>query len=375
MNFTLSEENEALRDVARNFLAKEASLAKLLVPGATVEQSGYDQLWPKIVELGWPGIVIPERFGGLGMTYIDLIMIIGEMGRALAAAPLFGTLAGAWAIERAGNEKQKTELLGKVAAGRLKLALAVSNSDGSIAAEQSDATARKDGGSYRVSGSRSFVVDAKSADKIVVMAKVGADDKFFLVDSSEKGVALEVLDWRDPTRQVCSLRLNGTRAELLEESGSDTWGWIRNRLYLLLAAESAAGTEKALADAVAYAKERVAFGRPIGSFQAIKHQLAEVAGISECATAGVHYAAWALTEDDARVDLACAMAQSYASEAYRDATHRNIQVFGAIGFTWEMPNHLYYKRARANAELLGAPRMQREEIVRLIEHNAKLLAA
>ncbi|MCJ9699622.1 acyl-CoA dehydrogenase family protein [Bradyrhizobium sp. SHOUNA76] len=375
MNFTLSEENEALRDVARNFLAKEASLAKLLVPGATVEQSGYDQLWPKIVELGWPGIVIPERFGGLGMTYIDLIMIVGEMGRTLAAAPLFGTLAGAWAIERAGNEKQKAELLGEVAAGRLKLALAVSNSDGSIAADQSDATALKDGESYLLSGSRSFVVDAQSADKIVVMAKIGADDKFFLIDRNAKGVAVEVLDWRDPTRQVCSLRLNGARGELLEETAPETWGWIRNRLYLLLAAESAAGTEKALADAVAYAKERVAFGRPIGSFQAIKHQLAEVAGISECATAGVHYAAWALTEDDGRVDLACAMAQSYASEAYRDATHRNIQVFGAIGFTWEMPNHLYYKRARANAELLGAPRTQREEIVRLIERNAKLLAA
>ncbi|MBR1301125.1 acyl-CoA dehydrogenase family protein [Bradyrhizobium sp. AUGA SZCCT0042] len=375
MNFTLSEEHEALRDMARNFLAKESSLSKLLVAGASVEQAGYEQLWPKIVELGWPGIVIPERFGGLGMTYIDLAMIAGEIGRALASAPLFGTLAGAWAVESAGDERQKAELLGAVATGKLKLALAVSNSDGAIGGQVSDATAVKQGDGYVLSGSRSFVVDAKAADKIVVMAKVGSDDKFFVVDAGSKGVVVDVLEWRDPTRQVCSVRFDGAKCALLHGSDAGTWGWIRNRLYLFLAAESAAGTERVLADAVTYAKDRVAFGRPIGGFQAIKHQLAEVAGISECATAGVHYAAWALTENDVRADLACAMAQSYASEAYRDATYRNIQVFGAIGFTWEMPNHLYYKRARANAELLGAPRHQREEIVRLIEGDVGLLAA
>ncbi|MBR1252288.1 acyl-CoA/acyl-ACP dehydrogenase [Bradyrhizobium sp. AUGA SZCCT0240] len=375
MNFTLSEEHEALRDVARNFLAKEVNLSKLLVPGATVEQSGYDQLWPKIVELGWPGIVVPERFGGLGMTYIDLAMIIGEMGRSLAAAPLFGTLAGAWAIEKAGDELQKTELLGAVASGKLKLALAVSNSDGTIAGPNSDAVALPASDDYVLTGGRSFVVDAQAADKIVVMAKVGKDDKFFVVDRNANGVLVEVVEWRDSTRQVCSVRFDSARCKLLNGSDSSTWSWVKNRLYLLLAAESAAGTERALTDAVAYAKERVAFGRPIGSFQAIKHQLAEVAGISECATAGVHYAAWALTEGSERADLACAMAQSYASEAYRDATYRNIQVFGAIGFTWEMPNHLYYKRARANAELIGAPRHQREEIVQLIESDVGQLAA
>ena len=142
---------------------------------------------------------------------------------------------------------------------------------------------------------------------------------------------------------------------LLINSDDQVWPWVRDRLYLVLAAESAAGTHAALADAVDYAKQRVAFGRPIGSFQAIKHQLAELAGQAECATASVHYAAWALSENDARAPLSAAMAQSYASEAYRAATYRNIQVFGAIGFTWEMKNHLFYKRARSNAALLGLP--------------------
>jgi len=145
-------------------------------------------------------------------------------------------------------------------------------------------------------------------------------------------------------------------------------------LYLVLAAESAAGAEQVLEDAVAYAKERIAFGRPIGSYQAIKHPLAEIAGGNECATAGVQYAAWALTENAPDARKAAAIAQSFASEQYCVATFRNIQVFGAIGFTWQMRNHLFYKRARANAELLGAPREQREQLIRLLENEHRKAA-
>jgi alkylation response protein AidB-like acyl-CoA dehydrogenase len=375
MNFTLSEEHEALRDTARSFLSKESSLTKLLVPGASVEQSGYEELWAKAVELGWPGIVIPESCGGLGMTYIDLAMIVGEIGRSLAAMPLFGTLGGAWAIEHGGSDEQKTRLLGEVASGKMKLALAVADVDGGIDERKSDASASMEGGAWRLSGNKSFVVDAKAADKIVVMANTGDGNKFFLVDRHSDRVTVDLVAWRDITRQVCSVALDGAEGELLAKCTAQTWPWVRDRLYLLLAAESAAGIEKVLFDAVEYAKQRVAFGRPIGAFQAIKHQLAEVVGLSECSTAGVHYAAWALTESDPRASLACAMAQSYASEAYRDATHRNIQIFGAIGFTWQMPNHLYYKRARANAELLGAARWQRERVIQLLEEQKDLIAA
>jgi len=145
-------------------------------------------------------------------------------------------------------------------------------------------------------------------------------------------------------------------------------------LYLVLAAESAAGAEQVLEDAVAYAKERIAFGRPIGSYQAIKHPLAEIAGGNECATAGVQYAAWALTENAPDARKAAAIAQSFASEQYCVATFRNIQVFGAIGFTWQMRNHLFYKRARANAELLGAPRDQREQLIRILEKEHRKAA-
>lgn len=373
MNFTLSADHEALRDAARKFLSQEVRLSELLAPGATSQNEAYDRIWKGMVELGWPAMTIPEQYGGLGMTMLDLAMIAGEAGRHLAPAPLFGTLAGAWAVERAGSDAQKRAVLGAVAEGKLKLALAIADADGRSDGPDSDAAAQAAGSSWTITGSKSFVVDAGAADKLVVVTKAGSARKFFLVDRRARGVQVQTLDWRDLTRQVCSVSFDGVEAELLEKSDESTWTWLRDRLHLLLAAESAAGAEKALEDAVAYAKERVAFGKPIGAFQVIKHQLADLLGLTTCATAGVHYAAWALTENSPRATLAAAIAQSYASEAYREVTHRNIQVFGAIGFTWEMHNHLYYKRARMNAELLGAPCDQREQIIRLVEESPAIL--
>jgi alkylation response protein AidB-like acyl-CoA dehydrogenase len=368
MDFSLSNDHIALRDAATAFLDKEVDLAPLLVPGSVPDQAAYDALGAKITELGWPSLIIPEAYDGLGLSYIDLAMIVGEMGRTLAPAPFFGTLAGSLAVLKAGSEEQKRRLLGGVAGGRLKLALAVADKDGS--SPGSGVTATRDGASYRLTGAKWYAVDALSADQLVVAATVDGAAKFFVVDRNAAGVAIERLDWRDLTRQVCSVQLSKAAGELLAESSDQVWSWVRDRLYLVLAAESAAGAHAVLTEAVEYAKQRVAFGRPIGSFQAIKHHLAEVAGQAECATAAVHYAAWTLSENDARAPLAAAMAQSYASEAYRTATFRNIQVFGAIGFTWEMKNHLFYKRARSNAVLLGLPTQQREEVIRFLEAEA-----
>jgi len=370
MDFSLSEDHEALRDSAANFLNKEVDHAALLVPGAKIEQAGYDKLWPHMVELGWPAIVVPESYGGLGMSYIDLIMIVGEMGRTLAAAPFFGTLAGAWMIEAAGSEAQKSELLGAVAAGGLKLSLAIADDDGGFENASSSAKASKTADGYTLSGRKNFVVDAASSEKIVVAADSDSGRQFFVIDRHATGVSIETLDWRDITREVCSLELDNVPAQLLENSNAHCWPWVRNRLYLMLAAESVAGIGFVLSDAVEYAKQRVAFGRPIGAFQAIKHQLAEIAGQRELAEAAVQYAAWALSEDDEKATIAATMAQSYASEAYKAAVFRNVQVFGAIGFTWEMKNHLYFKRARANSELLGSPAQQREEVMQILERKA-----
>lgn len=375
MNFNLSSDHEALRDAARDFLSNEVRLSELLAPGAALEDVAYDRIWQGMVQLGWPAMAIPEEFGGLGMSMIDMAMVVGETGRHLAPAPLFGTLAGSWAVERAGSEAQKRAVLGEVAAGKLKLALAIADGDGSMDGPGSDVTAKPQGDAWTLSGSKSFVVDGSAADKLVVAASASGERKFFLVDRHADGVHVERLDWRDLTRQVCKVDFDGAKAELLAASDESTWPWVRDRLYLVLAAESAAGCEKALEDALAYAKERVAFGKPIGAFQVIKHQLADLLGWTTGATAAVHYAAWALSEGVHRAPLAAAMAQAHASEAYREITHRNIQIFGAIGFTWEMHNHLYYKRARANSELLGSPRDQREQVIRMVESDPASLDA
>lgn len=369
MDFTLSDDNLALRDSAASFIEREWTLDAYIRPEANDGPMAYGPTWSKIQELGWLGLAIPEAYGGLGMDYLDLSMVVGELGRGLVAAPYFGTLAGAWALERAGSEEQKQSLLPKVAAGELTLALAIAGPQGDVDGQAGTVKASRNGSGWTLGGEKSFVVDAASSDKLIVAAVEDGKQVFFLVDPTAPGVTIERLDWRDPTREVCSLHLSNVAAERLEKSDDETWAWIRDRLYLVLAVESAAGTEKVLADAVDYAKERVAFGRPIGSFQAIKHSLAEVSGLSLLATAGVQYASWALDEDEQLASKAVAIAQSYASEAYREATHRNVQVFGGMGFTWEMPNHLYYKRARTNAELLGAPRVQREQLIRLLESD------
>ena len=374
MDFTLSEDHLALRDSARTFLSKEVRLEPYLKPVANEKPVERDGLWKGMQSLGWAGIAIPEAYGGLGMDYIDLVMVVGETGRTLAPSGLFGTLAGAWAIERCGSEEQKKSLLPQVAAGTLSLALAVADPNGDVNGQSHGAVAAKAGDGWIINGQKSFVVEAGEADKIVVMADVDGAPGFFVVDAKADGLTLERLDWRDITRHVSRSSFNNAAAERLPEADADSWLWIRDRLYLVLAAESAAGAEQALEDAVAYAKERVAFGRPIGAYQSIKHDLAEVAGGNECATAGVQYAAWALSENTPDARKAAAIAQSYASEQYCNSTFRNIQVFGAIGFTWEMKNHLYYKRARTNAELLGAPSELREQIVRILENEHKQAA-
>lgn len=372
MNFSLDEDHILLRDSANDFLRNEVDLAPLLVPGATVAQAGSDVLWTKLSALGWPGLIVPEDCGGLGMSMIDLTMILGECGRFLAPAPLFGTLAGTWSILAAGTPAQRERLLVAVADGSRRLALSIAAKDGNCEVANEDIRVEGSDGAYTLTGTGYFVVDAAAADQIIVAARHNGVRRFFLVQAHSTSVQPEVLAWRDITRQVCTVRLSGAPAELLGMESVDPWPGVRDKLLLVLAAESAGGLHAVLEDTAAYAKERVAFGRPIGAYQAIKHQLADMLAQAESASTAVLYAAWALSEQDASAALAAAMAQSYTSDAYRDATHRSIQIFGAIGFTWEMKNHLYFKRARANAELLGSPAEQRERIVRMLEDKAAI---
>lgn len=368
MNFALSEEHLLLRQSARTFLEKEIALSRVLVPGATVEDTGYDANWRKIVDMGWPGLVIEEAYEGLGLSCIDLAMILGELGRSLTPSPFLGTLLGTWALQRGGSASQKKSLLPSVSSGSAKLALAVAESNGTADGPYRQASARRQGDDWRLTGLKSFVIDAAAADWLIV----GAQDQqagqraFFLVDARQPGVQIELLPWRDVTRQVAEVRLHDAIGERLAADDATLWPWLRDRALFALATESAAGAQRVMEMTTEYAKERNAFGRPIGAYQAIKHSLADMLGQVECCNVAVLYAAWSLSHNDPRASLAAAMAKAYTSDAYAAITQRSIQIFGAIGFTWEMVNHLYFKRARANAELFGSARTQRERVIRMV---------
>ena len=380
MNFALDDDHRMLRDTARVFLEKEINLDPILKnPKSTVANSGYAQNWEKIAELGWPGLVIPEEYGGSGMTILDLVMILQEMGRTVAPTPLLGTLAGTWAVLKGGSEAQKQKLLPAIAAGETKMAYAVCNADGSYDGPASDAKVATSGAAgalqgppgwmaspkIKINGSKSFVVDGASADVLVVAAENGGKRGLYLVDAKQPGVETKVLPWKDITRGVATVTFKDADAERLADSDEDIWPWVRDRVILAIAADSAGGLQRIIEMSTEYAKERVAFGKPIGAFQAIKHGLADSYGTSEASAVGVLYAAWALSEDNDEGPISAAMAKAYTSDAYCAATHQSIQIFGAIGFTWEMKNHLYFKRARSNAELFGGSISQRSRVLDL----------
>ena len=370
MNFALSDEHLLLRDSARSFLQKEIDLSPLLVPRATVQSARYQENWRKMVDLGWPGLIVPEKFGGAGMSPIDLVMVSGEIGRFLAPSPLFGDWAGTLALLKGGSVTQQERVLPDIASGQIKLALAVCDHDGNADGPKSDSAVRRRGSDFTINGTKSFVVDAVDANFLVVAAELDGARQWYLVDASQSGVEIKLLPWRDTTRQVCNVSFDGVIAEPLVADDRTLWPWVRDRLLMVLAAESAGGLQHTLASAVDYAKERVAFGKPIGAFQSIKHTLAEMFGWTEAANAAVLYAAWTLAEESEEASSATAMAKAYCTEAYVTATHQNIQIFGAIGFTWEMKNHLYFKRARANAEMFGSAATHRARVIEMVSRAA-----
>lgn len=368
MNFSLSEDHIVLREAAADFLRDQVNLAPLLVPGADAHQAPYDALWAQLCELGWPAMIVPPEHGGLGMSEIDVSIVLRECGRTLAPTPLLGTLAGTWALMTAGSAEQQAQWLPQIAEAGLRMALATAPTSGDAGAPGADVTATVQAdGTHRLNGSSHYVLDAPGAKLLVVAAMLDGAKRLFLVQAGQDGVSTEWLAWRDITRQVAHVHCQDAKAELMPGDWTATWPTLRNRLHLALAAESAGGLQAVLDDTTAYVKERVAFGRAIGAYQSIKHGLADMLAQTECTQTAVLYAAWALSQDERTATLASATAQAYASEAYRDATHRSIQMFGAIGFTWEMKNHLYFKRARANAAWLGSAAEQRELIARTLE--------
>jgi alkylation response protein AidB-like acyl-CoA dehydrogenase len=326
---------------------------------------GYDPaVWSQMAnELGLQSLIIPEEYGGQGFTYVELTVVLEEMGRALLAAPFYATVALATnAILHSGDEAAKKELLPGIASGETIATLAFTEPNGKWDLSGIEATATQAGDGWTIDGTKMFVLDGHVANLIIVAARTGENVSLFKVDGDAAGLTRTPLATMDQTRKQAKLEFSGVPATLVGEQGKggDVLGRVLDLAVVALAAEQVGGAQKVLDMSVEYAKDRVQFGRPIGSFQAIKHKCADMLLEVESAKSAAYYAAWCAAElNDELPEVAC-LAKAYCSEAYFHAAAENIQIHGGIGFTWEHPAHLYFKRAKSSELLFGDPTYHRE---------------
>jgi len=376
MNFGFNEEQELLRSTARKFFENEVGSDTVRRLMETPEGMT-PELWTKLAEQGWLGLVFPDQYDGMGLGLVDLVVLMEEMGRAVVPGPYFSAvLLGGLAIREAGSEVQKKEWLPKIAAGDKRVALAWMEPSAQLGPAGVALTAVEKGGQYTLSGTKLFVHDAHTADALVVAARTrpgaGADGvSLFLLPKGAKGLEVTLLPTMDQTRKLCEVTLSDVTVgadALLGAAGS---GWaplarVLDCATVALCAEMCGGAQKVLDMTVEYAKIRQAFGRPIGSYQGVKHRAADMLVDVENSKSITYYAAWALDESAAEAPLAVSMAKAYVSDAYRRVSAAGIQLHGGIGFTWEHDLHLYFKRAKGSEFTFGDATHHRERVAQLV---------
>lgn len=365
MNFDFTDEQRELRDQAARMLSEHCDLraVRVILEG----DASYDRdLWRRMGELGWMGAAIPEAYGGVGLGHVELAVIAEQLGRHVAPAPFSSTVyLVAEALMAAGSEAQKQAWLPRIAAGEVVGAFAVSEGPRLT----TPANLRAEAIDGRLSGTKSPIADGDVADVAVVLAKDGPEASLFLVDLSSDGVARSPATTFDPTRSHGEIVFDGAAAERLGPAGE---GWalvdsVLSRAAALMAFEQIGGAQAALEMAKDYAMDRYAFGRPIASFQAIKHKLANVYIETELARSNAYYGAWALANDAPDFPVAAAAARVAASQAYELASQENIQTHGGMGFTWEFDCHLHYRRAKLLSLQLGATRTWKNRLIDALE--------
>ena len=374
MQFVHSEEQRLIRDSARALLMERAGSAQLRA--ALSEPGGYDQeLWRTMVELGWTGLALPEDCGGAGLGWVELCLLQEEQGRLLVASPFFATSAlAAPLISATASEAQCRALLTRVARGEVRIACALNGTDGRPPPEGVSVSLETRAGGFSLSGVSDFVIHADSADLLLVLARAphaqsAEGISVVVIPAASAGVTIHPHVMLDLTRPMSRVELNGVTVEpqqVLGEAGAAGSAVAEglDRARIALASEALGGAERALEMTTAYVKERLQFGRPIGSFQAIKHRLADMMIEVEAAKSAAWYAACVADERPEELAEAAAIAKSYCCDAFFDCAANAIQLHGGIGFTWEHDAHLYFKRARATATLLGSPAWHRERLVR-----------
>ena len=355
MQFGLNESQEFLRDSARKFFSGECPITE--VRRLMETDTAYDaSLWAKLAEQGYTGIIFPEEFGGVGLGLVELILLMEEADRALLPGPFFSTVVMAGSLlQITGTKEQKRKYLEPICRGGVRATVAFFEAAGSW--DLADVRLTEVNG--RLRGEKLFVPDAGIADWILVIARNGV----FLVDSKAPGIQVAPMHGMDLTRKLYCVQFDNTPAEKLGE----TTGLSRPRAIATaaLAAEMVGGMQRTLDITVEYAKTRKQFGKPIGVFQAVQHQCADIYLETESARSAVYYAAWALEHHAPDAAAAVSIAKLYASDASRTVGNRGIQVHGGMGFTWENDLHLYYRRAKASETMFGDATFHRERLARL----------
>jgi len=374
VNFAFSDEQEELRQTVRRFLEDKSPSAEVRRLMETDE--GYDEaVWKQMAqELGLQSLHLPEAHGGQGFTFVELGIVLEEMGRVLLCAPYLSTVVlAANAIMNAGTDEQQAEYLPGIASGDTIAALAFTEPNGKWDASGIEMEATPGDGGHTLTGTKHFVIDGHVANLLVVAARTpgseGTDGiSLFAVDGDASGLSRESLTTMDQTRKQARLEFSGVPATLLgtEGAGWDALSKTLDQAAVALSNEMIGGSQFVLDMAVQYAKDRVQFGRPIGSFQAIKHKCADMLLEVESGKSAAYYAAWAAAEDNDELPVVASLAKAYCSDAYFHAAAENIQIHGGIGFTWEHDAHLYFKRAKSSEILLGDATYHRELLAQRI---------
>jgi alkylation response protein AidB-like acyl-CoA dehydrogenase len=362
--FDLTDEQQAIRSTARDFLA--ARYRSERVRALAESEAGFEQSdWEEMAELGWPGLALPEQWGGQGLGIVDLAVLFEEMGYALAPSPLLSTTVAGLALATNGTEEQKERWLRPLAEGKLRGAPALFDAGTPAQPGEFAMEAGADGDGVVLDGEKVLVMDAASADFFLVAT---ADGRRHIVEREADGVSVSAERSIDLTRRLFSVRFDGVRVDAgaTLEGGQEEYLPVLWRACVALAAESTGVAQRTMEMAVEYAKDRQQFGRPIGAYQAVSHRCAQMLLETENSRSAVYGAAWAADAEPESLPLAAAMAKAYASDAGWRVPDASIQVHGGIGFTWEHDLHFFLKRGKANAASFGTASWHRDRVADLV---------
>jgi len=364
MQFGLTESQEFLKNSARKFFAGECPSAEMRRLMET--DTSYDAtLWSKLTDQGYTGIIFPESYGGVGLGKVELMLLMEEAGRALLPGPFFSTvvLAGS-VLDAVGTTGHKEKYLAPICRGEVRSTVAILEAGASWNLRDVQLSAVNG----KLNGEKFFVSDAAVADFLIVVARNGV----FVVDSKARGLKISPMSGMDLTRKLSVVEFNNTPAD---ELGSNlNLPRAFDIATAALAAELVGGMQRTLDVTVEYAKTRKQFGKPIGIFQAVHHQCADMYLETESSRSAVYYAGWALEESCADATTAVSIAKMYCSDAARTVGNRGIQIHGGMGFTWENDLHLYYRRAKASETAFGDATFHRERIASMVIDSGRVSA-